>query len=185
MYVRQRDALALNLPQKEQIKSMHHQVWRWAVVQLIQIFRCDTLVALVCYFWLNNLIAGQFFHQGTHEHSKPPLDTKIDPDSYKQLENIVLISPEITPVQLKVGTSTRDPVSSIHPSFANNDKLKYHRGKTLNNNTKTDYLLDVINDISAVEPNFFRKYDILNEHRHFLMQDDGMVKLLRNADCVT
>ena len=102
------------------------------------------------------------FHQGTHEHSKPPLDTKIDPDSYKQLENIVLISPEITPVQLKVGTSTRDPVSSIHPSFANNDKLKYHRGKILKNNTKTDYLLDVINDISAVEPNFFRKYDILN-----------------------
>ncbi|KAF9342894.1 hypothetical protein BGX34_007508, partial [Mortierella sp. NVP85] len=74
----------------------------------------------------------KFEHRGFHSHPKPH-SLRPDMSALKNLEDVVKIAPEVRPKNLLVGTSTRAPITDIHSSFANLDRLAYHRRKILKN----------------------------------------------------
>jgi hypothetical protein len=72
---------------------------------------------------------GRFFY--LHNHSYPPHQGKNPDRAAKALAKVVYASLEARPKQLKLGTTTRKPVTDLRESFINGAKLSYERGKVL------------------------------------------------------
>lgn len=71
-------------------------------------------------------------HSGVHNHSRPhPI--RPDVNAKLRFRDIVRIAPEVCPKSLQIGHSTREPMSSVHPSYNNLDRLAYSRRKILDN----------------------------------------------------
>ena len=73
-------------------------------------------------------------HFGWHRHNRPhPI--RPDVQGRNKLYDIIRTAPEVVPKRLQVGTKTRPPVTELHPSLFNLDRLAYHRTKLLKKET--------------------------------------------------
>ena len=121
-------------------------------------------------------------HNGHHNHPRPPWSGRVDQGSLHALRQIIEIAPELTPLQLKTGTSTRKPARNIHPSFNNLDKLRYERRKITKASTikaGKSSLIALINFATQDTSNIIQKSDFLGTHPHLIFQDQDMIDLLR------
>ncbi|KAF9574726.1 hypothetical protein EC968_005731 [Mortierella alpina] len=69
-------------------------------------------------------------HSGFHNHAIPHA---VHPSLEGRQEFLTMVrtAPEVHPKQLVNGTMTRKPVSTIHPLYANKDRVGYERSKIL------------------------------------------------------
>ena len=84
-------------------------------------------------------------HSRFHCHPTPSLARRsLDPQSLKQLENIVRIAPELSPLQLKMGMGRRENASSIDPTLQNLDRIRFEKKKIMK---KSNYVTSKLSDI--------------------------------------
>ena len=107
----------------------------------------------------------------------------MDPQSLKQLENIVRIAPELSPLQLKMGMGRRENASSIDPTLQNLDRIRFEKKKIMKkSNYVTSKLSDIIRFQDECDNNFIRKMVMDGKHKYIIMQDDDMIRLMKDAD---
>lgn len=89
-------------------------------------------------------------HSGVHNHKRPH---PIRPTAVAKIQfnNIVKIGTEVTPKALQLGTSTRDPVTKLHPTYTNLDRTAYHRKKLLKGTNSLGGLSSAIGMIADFE----------------------------------
>ena len=84
-------------------------------------------------------------HSRFHCHPTPSLARRsLDPQSLKQLENIVRIAPELSPLQLKMGMGRRENASSIDPTLQNLDRIRFEKKKIMK---KSNYVTSKLSDV--------------------------------------
>ncbi len=80
-------------------------------------------------------------------------------EAVQRLHNIVKVNSEAKPLQILLGTPTREPARRIHPSLGNSDQLAYlmSRFKSCTKATSLEDLLFIQDDLGM---NFLQKCDL-------------------------
>jgi len=65
---------------------------------------------------------------GSHRHPRPH-EIKVSKKAVKRLQDIVRVNSEAKPIQVMLGTPTRESARSIHPSLGNLSRLSYMMNK--------------------------------------------------------
>ncbi len=120
-------------------------------------------------------------HTGTHNHDKPP-PAKMPMASRVEFEKIVKTAPELTPSQLKLGSSTRHPVTSIHPSLHNKDWVSCLRRKILKPTGMNSSMAALVNFQKKISADFIRDEKLSTPDAHIIMQNQDMIELVQLAD---
>jgi hypothetical protein len=101
---------------------------------------CKVMCRLV---WTLN--ETQVIQTGRHRHPRPH-ELKASNVAKERLRQMVLVNSEAKPLQIKLGTPSRPPARSIHPSFGNLDRLAYLM-KTFKQITSISDLLEHVTPI--------------------------------------
>ena len=121
-------------------------------------------------------------HFGSHNHPRPPWSGRLNDSALIELQRIVHTAPELTPSQLKQGSSTRKAARDIHPSLNNHQKLSYERGKLgvskFLQKSKSSFI-NLINYARATDHKLVRKSNIAGEFPHLIFQDDDMEEMMK------
>lgn len=121
-------------------------------------------------------------HFGNHNHPRPPWSGRLDDSALIELQKIINIAPELTPSQLRFGTSTRLAARKIHPSLNNLQKLTYERqkikGAQVSQRSKSSFV-NLINYARGTDHKLIRKSNIAGEFPHLIFQDDDMQKMMK------
>ena len=116
-------------------------------------------------------------HFGWHQHSRPhPI--KPDVQGRNKLYDIVRTAPEAIPKRLQVGTKTRPPVTDLHPSFFNLDRLAYHRNKLLKKETTRTTLGSIANFEKSMNIQCMVSSSMKEEDGHITVQTPFMKERL-------
>ena len=91
----------------------------------------------------------QVIQTGRHRHPRPH-ELKASNVAKERLRQMVLVNSEAKPLQIKLGTPSRPPARSIHPSFGNLDRLAYLM--------KTFKQITSISDLLVMEKNLGVKF---------------------------
>jgi hypothetical protein len=84
---------------------------------------CDVNCTLI---W--TLSSIEIKQHGSHRHPRPHA-IKASKKAVQRLQDIVNVNSEVTPLQVMLGTPTREPARSIHPSLGTLSRLSYMMSK--------------------------------------------------------
>ena len=108
-------------------------------------------------------------HFGQHKHPRPhPI--RPDAQGRERFKDIVRIAPEVKPKSLQIGTTTREPITSVHPAFRNLDRLAYHRSKTLKRQTTSSTLGHLANFEKGMQHKCIISTNFQESGGHIIMQ---------------
>ena len=74
---------------------------------------------------------------GSHRHPRPH-ELKASKKAVERLQDIVKVNGEAKAVQVMMGTPTREPARSIHPSLGNLNRLSYMMSKLKSSSRSID-----------------------------------------------
>ncbi len=124
-------------------------------------------------------------HIGIHNHARPhPIRPSYE--ARKGFEQIVNTAPEVRPQQLLIGTSSRNSLQEIHPSYNNLDRIAHLRMKTKRIAT---YLSSTMGSLANYEKSLqlklFDSVSVSAEDGHIIMCTEVMKKeITENYFCM-
>ena len=113
---------------------------------------------------------------GSHRHPRPH-ELKASKKAVKRLQDIVGVNSEAKPVQVMMGTPTREPARSIHPSLGNLNRLSYMMSKLKSSSRSID-LEGILSMQQEIGLNFIHKFDLIQGV--VVLQFPAMKKIIQN-----
>ena len=113
---------------------------------------------------------------GSHRHPRPH-ELKASKKAVKRLQDIVGVNSEAKPIQVMMGTPTREPARSIHPSLGNLNRLSYMMSKLKSSSRSID-LEGILSMQQEIGLNFIHKFDLIQGV--VVLQFPAMKKIIQN-----
>jgi hypothetical protein len=162
------------------LPSFHKQCPQCCDGTKIQHEDCDVSIQ-----WKETQTCWKGSFSGTHSHSRPPHKGKLPDTVAKDFAKVVMAASEATPKQLKMGTRTRDSVTTLHATFGNSSKLAYERGKVLKGTKPGSSMSEILSFLAQIEKveeaEYLKSSSFSPADAHLTFQNPEMVAIINAA----